>query len=142
MSVVAPKAEVRWRQSILITALPCCCTSVLPQRVFNMLRRYSRAFSRTTGRVRWSRSPGGVLLRCTRLSLSASRPAQATETRMSAQMPKCSMDEIAARASQYLEGEIEAAEFCDKLLHAIAHADQGPLIALAKAITDHAEDTD
>jgi hypothetical protein len=44
---------------------------------------------------------------------------------MSAQMPNCSMEEIAARVSQYLEGEIEAAEFRDKLLHAIAHADQG-----------------
>jgi hypothetical protein len=61
---------------------------------------------------------------------------------MSAQMPIRSMEEIATRASQYLEGEIEAAEFRDKLLLAIAYADQGTLIALAKAIADNAEDTD
>jgi hypothetical protein len=115
---------------------------VLPRRVFNFLRRYSRVFSRTTGRMRWSRSPGGVPLRCARLGLSASRPAQATENTMSAQMPDCSMEVIAARASQYLKGEIEAQEFRGKLLRALARADQGTLIALAKAIDDNAEDTD
>jgi hypothetical protein len=115
---------------------------VLPRRVLQMLRRYSRAFSRTTGRVRWFRFPDGVLLRCARLGLSASRRALATENTMSAHMPNRSMEEIAARASQYLEGEIEAAEFRDKLLRAIAHADQGALIAFAKAIADDAEETD
>lgn len=61
---------------------------------------------------------------------------------MSAQMPNRSIEEIAARASQYLEGEIEVAEFRDRLLRAIAFADEGALIALAKAIADNAEETD
>jgi hypothetical protein len=61
---------------------------------------------------------------------------------MSAQMPACSMEEIVARASQYLEGEIEGQEFRGKLLRALARADQGILIALAKAIADNGEDTD
>jgi hypothetical protein len=64
------------------------------------------------------------------------------ENTMSVLMPNPSMEEIAASASQYLEGEIAAAAFRDKLLHVIAHVDQGALIALAKAIADNAEETD
>jgi hypothetical protein len=44
-----------------------------------------------------------------------------------------SVDEIAVRASQYLEGESGAEEFREKLLRAIAHADEDALIFLAKA---------
>jgi hypothetical protein len=135
-SAVEAARCVRWRRqfsSRRCAPLSCC------SGVFNMLRRYSRAFSRTTGRVRWSRSPGGVL--CATPG-SASPHQDPHKRRRQGWMPNRSMDEIAARASQYLEGEIEAAEFCDNLLHAIAHAGQGALIALAKAITDHAKETD
>jgi hypothetical protein len=112
------------------------------RRVFRIFGRYSPAFSRTTGRARWSRFPDGVLLRCAGFGLSAIKTAQATEKTVSAQMPNHSMEEIAARASQYLEGEIEAGEFRDKLQNANAHADQGALIAFAKATADDAEETD
>ena len=53
-----------------------------------------------------------------------------------------SVDEIAARASQYLEGESGAEEFRERLLRAIAHADEDALIFLAKAIADNAEEID
>jgi hypothetical protein len=53
-----------------------------------------------------------------------------------------SVDEIAARAGQYLEGESGAEEFREKLLGAIAHADEEALIFLAKAIADGAEEID
>jgi hypothetical protein len=100
-----------------------------------MLRRYSRAFSRTTGRVRWSRFPDGVPLRCARLGLSASRTHYLWRTRCP---HRCRTVRWKSRrpASQYLEGEIEAVEFRDKLLNAIAYADQGALIAFANAIAD------
>jgi hypothetical protein len=52
-----------------------------------------------------------------------------------------SVDEIVARASQYLEGESGSEEFLEKLLRAIAHADEDALIFLAKAIADNAEET-
>jgi hypothetical protein len=48
--------------------------------------------------------------------------------------------EIAARASQYLEGESGAEEFRDSLLRTLAHADEDSLIFLAKAIADNAEE--
>jgi hypothetical protein len=51
-----------------------------------------------------------------------------------------SVDEIAARASQHLEGETGAEEFRESLLRAIAHADEDALIFLAKAIADNAEE--
>jgi len=53
-----------------------------------------------------------------------------------------SVDEIAARASQYLEGESGAEEFRERLLRALAHADEDALIFLAKAIADNAEEID
>jgi hypothetical protein len=53
-----------------------------------------------------------------------------------------SVDEIAAPASQYLEGETGAEEFRERLLRAIAHAGADALIFLAKAITDNAEEMD
>ena len=53
-----------------------------------------------------------------------------------------SVDEIAAGANQYLEGESAAAEFRDRLLRAIARADEDALIFLAKAIADNAEEAD
>ena len=53
-----------------------------------------------------------------------------------------SVDEIAARASQYLEGESGAEEFRERLLRTIAHADEDALIFLAKAIADNAEEMD
>jgi hypothetical protein len=53
-----------------------------------------------------------------------------------------SVNAIAARASQYLEGESGAEEFREKLLRAIAHADEDALIILAKAIDDNAEEKD
>jgi hypothetical protein len=53
-----------------------------------------------------------------------------------------SIHEIAARASQYLEGENGAEEFRERLLRAIAHADEDALIFLAKAIADNAEEMD
>jgi hypothetical protein len=52
------------------------------------------------------------------------------------------VDEIAARASKYLEGESGAEEFRERLLRAIAHADEDALIFLAKAIADNAEGMD
>jgi hypothetical protein len=53
-----------------------------------------------------------------------------------------SVDEIAVRASQYLEGESGAEEFRERLLRAIAHAVEDALIFLAKAIADNAEEMD
>jgi hypothetical protein len=53
-----------------------------------------------------------------------------------------SVDEIAARASQYLEGESGAEAFRERLLRAIADADEDALIFLAKAIADGAEEID
>ena len=44
-----------------------------------------------------------------------------------------SVDDIAARANQYLEGESGAEEFRDRLLRAIAQGDEDALIFLAKA---------
>ena len=53
-----------------------------------------------------------------------------------------SVDEIVARASRYLEGESGAEEFLEKLLRAIALADEEASIFLAKAIADNAEEID
>jgi hypothetical protein len=53
-----------------------------------------------------------------------------------------SVDEIAARADQYLEGEWGTEEFRENLLRAIAHADEDALIFLAKAISDTAGEMD
>jgi hypothetical protein len=53
---------------------------------------------------------------------------------MYARIQERSVDEIAARAGQYLEGESGAEEFREKLLGAIALADEEALIFLAKAI--------
>jgi hypothetical protein len=53
-----------------------------------------------------------------------------------------SVDEIAARANKYLEGESAAEEFRESILRAIAHADEDALIFLAKAIAEKAEETD
>jgi hypothetical protein len=53
-----------------------------------------------------------------------------------------SVDEIAARADQYLEGESGAEEFRESILRAIAHADEDALIFIAKAIADNAEEMD
>jgi hypothetical protein len=51
-----------------------------------------------------------------------------------------SVDEIAARASQYLEGESGAEEFRERLLGVIGHADEDALIFQAKAIADITEE--
>jgi hypothetical protein len=61
---------------------------------------------------------------------------------MDTQVQGRSVDEIAARASHYLEGESGAEEFREKLLRAIAQADEDALIFLAKAIADIAEETE
>jgi hypothetical protein len=53
-----------------------------------------------------------------------------------------SVDEIAACASQYFEGESGAEEFRERLLRAIGHADEDALIFLAKVISDTAEEMD
>jgi hypothetical protein len=47
------------------------------------------------------------------------------EKRMYTRIQDRSVDEIAARANQYLEGESGAEEFRKRLLRAIAHADGG-----------------
>jgi hypothetical protein len=64
------------------------------------------------------------------------------EKRMYTRIQDRSVDEIAARANQYLEGESGAEEFRERLLRAIAHADEDALIFLAKAIADNAEEID
>jgi hypothetical protein len=53
-----------------------------------------------------------------------------------------SVDEIAASAKRYLEGESGAGEFRERLLRAIARADEEALIFLAKAIADRAVEVD
>jgi hypothetical protein len=69
-------------------------------------------------------------------------PKYLRRKRMHTRIQDRSIHEIAARASQYLEGENGAEEFRERLLRAIAHADEDALIFLAKAIADHAEEMD
>jgi hypothetical protein len=59
---------------------------------------------------------------------------------MHTRLQERSVDEIAAHANNYLEGESGAEEFRDRLLRTIAHADVEELIFLAKAIADNAEE--
>jgi hypothetical protein len=59
---------------------------------------------------------------------------------MHTRLQEHSVDEIAAHANNYLDGESGAEDFRERLLRAIAHADEDALIFLAKAIADNAED--
>jgi hypothetical protein len=61
---------------------------------------------------------------------------------MHARLQERSVDEIAARANQYLGSESGTEEFRESILRAIAHADEDALIFLAKAIADDAEEMD